>query len=298
MEIIGTIVVLGLIMLWMTVKIVPEYNRLVVFTLGRCNKIASGPGIVFLIPFVQSARWTDLRETVLEIPRQTCITKDNAPIDIDFLIYSKIVEPVFSVLHVENWRVASQGIAMTTLRAVVGDISLDDILAKRDQINSVLRTKLDEQTERWGVKVNSVEIREITPPREVQEAMTKQMAAERNRRAVVTEAEGRKEAAIRVAEGQKQSQILQAEGDRQSRILRAEAEKQARLLEAEGTAFALAKIFDTAKGIDANTLSLQYLEALKSIGMSPSTKFIFPLELTNLISTFKDSSLTSFNKTK
>jgi len=288
------IVVLGLMILWMTVKIVPEYNRLVIFTLGRCNKTASGPGLIFLIPFIQNARWTDLRETVLEIPRQTCITKDNAPIDIDFLIYSKIVEPVFSVLTVENWRQASQGIAMTTLRAVVGDISLDDVLAKRDQINNVLRTKLDEQTERWGVKINSVEIREIMPPREVQEAMTKQMAAERNRRAVVTEAEGNKEAAIRVAEGKKQSQILQAEGDRQSRILRAEAEKEARLLEAEGTAFALAKIFNTAKDIDAKTLSLQYLDTLKALGMSPATKYIFPMEFTNLISTFKDAAKESF----
>src|SRR5512136_2968449 len=197
---------------WLAIKIVREYQRLVVFRLGRCIG-PKGPGLVLLIPIVDSPVWVDLREVFLEVPKQTCITRDNAPIDIDFLIYWKVVDPVASVVRVGKFAGASQGIATTTLRAVIGDILLDDVLAKREQINQVLRVKLDEVTERWGVKVTTVEIREITPPRDVQEAMNRQMSAERNRRAMVTEADGKREAAIKVAEGEKQSAILRAEGD-------------------------------------------------------------------------------------
>src|SRR5574341_1723925 len=253
------------------IKVVREYQRLVVFRLGR-TRGAKGPGIVWLWPIVDKAVWVDLREFFLEIPSQTCITKDNAPINIDFLIYFKVFDPELSVIQVANFAGAAQGIATTTLRAVVGDISLDDMLAKREQINQVLRAKLDEVTERWGVKVTTVEIREILPPREVQEATTKQMSAERSRRAVVTEALGKREAAITVAEGEKQAAILQAEGDRQAAILRA-----------EGFALALDKIFSVAKGIDSKTLTLQYFEALKALGQGASTKFIFPLEFTKLL---------------
>ncbi|MBI5956287.1 MAG: SPFH/Band 7/PHB domain protein [Chloroflexi bacterium] len=260
------VVILFIILVVMALKIVREYQRLVVFRLGRCIG-QRGPGIVILIPIVDQAVWVDLREQFLEIPHQTCITKDNAPISIDFLIYWKVVEPVLSVVQVRNFAGASQGLATTTLRAVIGDISLDDVLARREHINQVLRVKLDEVTERWGVKVTAVEIREILPPREVQEAMNRQMAAERNRRAMVTEADGKREAAIKVAEGEKQSAILRAEGDRQAAILRA-----------EGFSLALDKIFAIAKTVDAKTMTLQYFEALKSLGTGASTKFIFPME--------------------
>jgi len=239
-----------------------------------------------LIPFIEIPVRVDLREQYLEIPRQTCITKDNAPIDVDFLIYWKVVDPVDSVIQVKNFAGASQGIATTTLRAVIGDIYLDDVLAKREEINTILRTKLDEVTERWGVKVTSVEIREITPPREVQEAMNRQLSAERNRRAMVTEADGKREAAIKVAEGEKQAAILKAEGQRQALILTAEGERQAAILKAEGFSLALEKIFNVAKGIDAKTMSLQYLEALKALGQSPATKFVFPMEFANLLRPF------------
>lgn len=264
----------AIVVIWLAynaIKIVREYQRLVVFRLGR-TKGAKGPGIVWLWPIVDKAVWVDLREFFLEIPSQTCITKDNAPINIDFLIYFKVFTPELSVIQVADFAGAARGIATTTLRAVVGDISLDDVLAKREQINQVLRSKLDEVTERWGVKVTTVEIREILPPREVQEAMTRQMSAERSRRAVVTEALGKREAAITVAEGEKQAAILQAEGDRQAAILRA-----------EGFSLALEKIFNVAKGIDSKTLTLQYFEALKALGQGASTKFIFPLEFTKLL---------------
>jgi len=253
------------------IKIVREYQRLVVFRLGR-TKGAKGPGIVWLGPIVDKAVWVDLREFFLEIPSQTCITKDNAPINIDFLIYFKVFDPELSVIQVADFAGAARGIATTTLRAVVGDISLDDMLAKREQINNVLRAKLDEVTERWGVKVTTVEIREILPPREVQEAMTKQMSAERSRRAVVTEALGKREAAVTVAEGAKQAAILEAEGARQAAILRA-----------EGFSLALDKIFSMAKTVDSKTMTLQYFETLKTLGQGESTKFIFPMEFTKLL---------------
>lgn len=268
--------VLGLWLLYSAVKVVREYQRLVVFRFGR-SVGQRGPGIVFLIPFVDRAVWVDLREAFLEIPSQTCITKDNAPINIDFLIYWKVVEPEASVIQVADFAGAARGIATTTLRAVIGDIVLDDVLARREQINHVLRAKLDEVTERWGVKVTAVEIREILPPREVQEAMTRQMSAERNRRAVVTEADGKREAAIKVAEGEKQAAILKAEGDRQAAILRA-----------EGFALALDKIFSVARNVDSKTMTLQYLEALKALGESPATKFVFPMEFTRLLAPLGD----------
>jgi regulator of protease activity HflC (stomatin/prohibitin superfamily) len=255
------------------IHIVPQYQRLVVLALGRYQKMA-GPGLVLLLPPpIQVGINVDLREFVVEIPQQTCITKDNAPISIDFLIYQKVMEEqaADSVLKIQNFRTAVTGIATTTLRAVIGDILLDDVLAKREQINEVLRTKLDEVTQRWGVKVTTVEIRELTPPRDVQEAMNRQLTAERTRRASVTEAEGKRASAILVAEGDKQSNILQAEGQRQSQILRA-----------EGFALALDKINEMANHADQRTITLQYLEALKALGASPATKFIIPTEFAAL----------------
>lgn len=276
---------IAVFMLWMAVKIVPEYRRLVVFRLGKCVG-QKGPGIVLIWPMIDQFVTVDLREIFLEIPQQTCITKDNAPINVDFLIYFKVLDPTASVVQVKNFSGAAQGIAMTTLRAVVGDLPLDEVLAKREQINMVLRTKLDEATERWGVKVTTVEIREIQPPADVQQAMTRQMSAERSRRAIVTESDGTKQAAITVAEGEKQSAILKAEGDRQALILRAEGNRQAALLTAEGYAGALEKVYGTAKGIDQKTMALQYLDALKSVGNSPATKFFFPMEFTSLLKPF------------
>jgi regulator of protease activity HflC (stomatin/prohibitin superfamily) len=265
--------VIVILILRTIIHIVPQYQRLVVLALGRYQKMA-GPGLVLLLPPpIQVGINVDLREFVVEIPQQTCITKDNAPISIDFLIYQKVMEEqaADSVLKIQNFRTAVTGIATTTLRAVIGDILLDDVLAKREQINEVLRTKLDEVTQRWGVKVTTVEIRELTPPRDVQEAMNRQLTAERTRRASVTEAEGKRASAILVAEGDKQSNILQAEGQRQSQILRA-----------EGFALALDKINEMANHADPRTITLQYLEALKALGASPSTKWIIPTEFASL----------------
>jgi len=272
--IIVLIIVLGLI--FYSIKIIREYERLVVFRLGRLVG-ARGPGVVLVLPFINRFNKIDLRERYLEVPHQTCITKDNAPTDIDFLIYYKVMEATQSVVQVQNFEGASIGIATTTLRAVVGDIPLDELLAKREQINQVLRSKLDEVTERWGIKVTNVEIREIRPPKDVQEAMVRQMSAERTRRAMVTEADGKRESTVLVAEGDKKSAILRAEGDKQSAILRA-----------QGYSEALTQIFSAAESIDSKTMVLQYLDTLKALGASPSTKYIFPMEFTSLLAPLKD----------
>jgi len=282
---VGAILVVGLIFLVNAIRIVPEYQRLVVFRLGRSIG-SKGPGIVFLIPVIDRAVKVDLREQVREVPHQVSITKDNAPISIDFLWYHKVLDPAESVLQVGNFEVAAAGIAATTLRAVIGGIPLDDVLSEREHINNMLRARLDEVTERWGVKVTNVEIREIIPPREVQDAMNRQMSAERIRRAVVTESTGTREAAINVAEGEKQSAILKAEGQKQAIILDAEGSQQAQLLRAQGFAQALEAIFNAAKTIDQKTMTLQYFETLKSLGASPSTKYIFPMEFTSMLSNF------------
>ena len=278
----------ALVVLSSMIRVVREYERLVVFRLGRCLGI-KGPGLVFLIPFIDKAVKVDQREQFMEIPHQVCITKDNAPIGVDFLIYWKVVNPEFSVLQVGEFARASVGIATTTLRAVIGDISLDDVLAQREHINQVLRVKLDEVTERWGVKVTAVEIREIEPPREVQDAMNRQMAAERTRRATVTEADGKREATIKVAEGDKQSAILRAEGEKQSVILAAEGQRAAQTLRAEGFSMALKEIWETASQVDPNTMTLQYFETLKQMGTSPATKFVFPMEFTGMLQSFVEA---------
>ncbi len=259
-----------------TIRVVREYRRLVVFRLGKCIG-AKGPGPVLLIPFVDRPVTVDLRELYIEVPHQSCITKDNVPIQIDFLIYRQVIDPLASVLAVTNFAGASQGIAATTLRAVIGDILLDDVLARREQINEDLRRKLDEVTERWGVKVTAVEIREILPPREVQDAMNRQMSAERSRRAIVTEAEGRRQATITVAEGEKQAQVLRAEG-----------EKQAAILKAEGYAQALQTVFAAAQQVDAKTMTLQVIDGLKALGASPGSTFVIPMELTRLLGQIGD----------
>lgn len=283
--IIGFIVIAGVMILLNAIRIVPEYQRLVVFRLGRCLG-TKGPGIIFLIPVVDQAKMVDLREQIREVPHQVSITKDNAPISIDFLWYYKVLDPAESVLKVGNFELSAAGIAATTLRAVIGGIPLDDVLSEREHINNMLRTRLDEVTERWGVKVTNVEIREIIPPREVQDAMNRQMSAERIRRAVVTESTGTREAAINVAEGEKQSAILRAEGQKQSAILEAEGLLQSQTLKAEGFAAALEKINAAALTADKKTITLQYFETLKAMGVSPSTKYIFPMEFTSMLENF------------
>ena len=272
------------------IKIVRQYERLAVFTLGKFNERSGlrGPGLQILIWPFQTASRIDLREEVINIPRQTNITRDNAPIDIDFLVYLRPIDTEAQkvVLEVVNYHQAVIGMATTILRAVIGEMNLDDVLSQRETINQQLRVKLDETTGRWGIKVSAVEIKEIEPAPEIQEAMNRQMSAERIRRADVTEAEGKRQAAIAIAEGDKQADILRAEGHRQSEILTAEGDQQAAVLRAEGFSTALDRIYQVASEVDTNTLSLQYFETLKEMGKGESTKFIFPMEFTKLLGPF------------
>jgi regulator of protease activity HflC (stomatin/prohibitin superfamily) len=275
--VVGVVVLLLLVMFALSVRIVREYQRILLFRLGRAIGI-KGPGLVLINPVTDRTSWIDLRERFLEIPHQTAITKDNASISIDFIIFYKVLDPAMSVLEVQHFAAAAQNVAATTLRSVVGDMPLDDVLSKREEMNASLRVRLDEVTERWGVKVTTVEVREVNPPPGVLEAMTRQMSAERTRRAAITEAQGQKQAAITLAEGSKQAAILGAEGERQSAILHA-----------EGLAAGLAKIFVVGKGLDRNTMQLQYLETLKQVGMAPSSKIVvpIPMDLAGLLNGFR-----------
>ena len=259
----GLFALLALMLLVMAIRIVPEYQRLVVFRLGRLIG-GRGPGLVLLIPFVDRGVRADLRERFFDVPPQTTITEDNAHLSIDFLVYSRVVDAVPSVLNVVDHEGASRGIAITTLRAVVGSMLLDDVLAKREEINQRLREKLDEVTNRWGIKVTAVEIREIKPPVEIEQAMTRQMSAERERRATVTRAMGEREATIRVAEGARQAAILRA----------------------EGAAQALLNVFEAARQVDSKTMALQYLDMLRTVGAAESTKLLVPAELMGLLRPF------------
>lgn len=270
----------------MMFRIVPEYQRLVRFTLGRYDGVPRGPGWVWVIPLVHATRTVDLRESVIELRPQTCITKDNAPVTIDMIIFMRVVNSEESVLNIQDYRYGAEMIGVTTLRSVIGDISLDEVLSRREQINHVMQAKLDEVTERWGVKINAVEIREILPPRDIQDAMSRQMSAERNRRAVVTESEGTREAAIKIADGNRESAILNAEGQKQSAILNAEGNRQAAILNAEGFSLALDRIFQTASRIDDKTMSLQYLDMMKALASGPGTKWVIPMELASFVQGF------------
>ena len=272
------------------IKIVRQYERLAVFTLGKFSERGGlkGPGLRILVWPIQTATRIDLREEVIDIPRQTNITSDNAPLDIDFLVFLRPIEHEAQkvVLEVVNYHQAVIGMATTILRAVVGEMTVDEVLSQRERINDELRVKLDEITGRWGIKVTQVEIKEIEPAADIQAAMNRQMAAERLRRAEVTEAEGKRQAAITVAEGEKQAEILRAEGQRQSDILTAEGDQQAQVLRAQGFSTALDQIFTVAQNVDTKTLSLQYFETLKEMGKGDSTKFIFPMEFTKLLGPF------------
>ena len=269
-------------------NVIKQYQRLVVFTFGSYTGTRAS-GIRWLWPFVNNGSITvDLREIPVAIPRQTSITRDNAPIDIDFFVYMRVIEdrPQDTILNISDFGGAAQALAMTTLRAVVGEMDLDDVLSKRERINSQLQVKLDEVTVNWGVKVTRVEIKEVEPPRDVQDAMNRQLSAERTRRAAVTEAEGERDAEINRAEGERQGSVLRAEGAKQAAILEAQGDREAAILRAEGFSLGMERINQIAMQADPRTMSLQYFDTLKEIGGSPSTKFIFPMEFTSMLEPF------------
>ena len=226
------------------INVVRQYERAVIFRLGR-HVGTRGPGLVILIPFVDQGQRVDLREFVIEEPKQTSITKDNALVDVDFVVFLQVQDPDAAVLNINNFVIAVRNLATTSLRAVIGDLTVEDVLARREEINTRLQVKISEETVRWGVDVRSVEIREITPQADIQHAMTQLLTADRTKRAQITESEGERQAAINVAEGNKQSAILEAEGVREASILQAEGSRQAQILEAEGFSIGLQRIYES-----------------------------------------------------
>lgn len=263
------------------ISVVKQYERAVVFRLGRYVG-TKGPGLVILIPFIDRGVVVDQRELVLDEPAQSSITKDNALVDIDFVVYMRVVDAEAAVINVNNYIRAVRNMATTTLRSVIGDITVEEVLSQRETINQRLQTKLSSETERWGVEVKAIEIREITPQADIQAAMTRLLTADRTKRALITESEGDRQAAINRAEGSKQSSILEAEGARESQVLRAEGARQAAILNAEGFSIALERIYEVASTVDANTMGLQYLDMMKQLGAGESTKWIIPLDLASV----------------
>ena len=267
--------------------LVQQYQRLVVQKFGTFVGTRRS-GLHFLMPVIYHGTKVDLRERVTRVPTQKYITADNVVVDMDFVIYYRVMEEYAerAVLEVQNFELAVVNLAFAPLRAVIGGTTLSEALAERERIRDALQVRMDEVTERWGVKISQVEINEIDPPPGVKAAMEREKSAEAIKTAEITESEGARQSQINVAEGEKQASILSAEGERQSEILKAEGEQQAAVLRASGFSEALERINSVASTADGRTMSLQYFETLKSLGESPSTKWIFPMEFTSMLGNF------------
>ncbi|MCH7736162.1 MAG: SPFH/Band 7/PHB domain protein [Chloroflexi bacterium] len=267
--------------------LVQQYQRMIVQKFGTYVGTRRS-GLHFLIPFVYSGTKVDLRERVRQVPTQKYITADNVVVDMDFVIYYRIMEEYAerAVLEIQNFELAVVNLAFATLRAVIGSTTLSEALVERERIRDALQVRMDEVTERWGVKISQVEINEIDPPPGVKAAMEREKSAEAIKTADITESEGARQSQINIAEGEKRAAILTAEGARQAEILNAEGDQQAAVLRAQGFSEALERINEAASKADGRTMSLQYFETLKSLGESPSTKWIFPMEFTSMLGNF------------
>ena len=285
------IVVVVLIVLGSCVKIVPQSRAYVIERLGVFSAVWN-EGLKFKIPFLERVvRNVSLKEQVVDFAPQPVITKDNVTMQIDSVVYFQITDPKLYTYGIENPMSAIENLTATTLRNIIGDLDLEQTLTSRDHINTTMRSLLDEATDPWGIKVNRVELKNIMPPRDIQESMEKQMRAERERREAVLQAQGKKESQILVAEGEKQSAILRADAARQAAILQAEGAKQARILEAEAEAEAIMKVQQaTADAIrlineaapGQGVLTIKALEAFQAAANGKATKIIIPSELQGL----------------
>ncbi len=267
--------------------LVQQYQRMIVQKFGTYIGIRRS-GLHFLFPFVYHGTKVDLRERVTRVPTQKYITADNVVVDMDFVIYYRVMEEYAerAVLEIQNFELAVVNLAFATLRAVIGSTTLSEALAERERIRDALQVRMDEVTERWGVKISQVEINEIDPPPGVKAAMEREKSAEAIKTADITESEGARQSQINIAEGEKRAAILTAEGSRQAEILNAEGDQQAAVLRAQGFSEALERINAVASTADGRTMSLQYFDTLKALGESPSTKWIFPMEFTSMLGGF------------
>ncbi|UWD48251.1 SPFH/Band 7/PHB domain protein [Clostridioides difficile] len=297
------------------IRVIKQSKVGIIMRLGKFQKVAE-TGVHFLIPFLDKMAYViDLREIVIDFPPQPVITKDNVTMQIDTVVYYKVTDPVRYVFEIANPIAAIENLTATTLRNIIGELDLDETLTSRDIINVKMRTILDEATDKWGIKVNRVELKNIMPPHDIQVAMEKQMRAERERREAILQAEGNKSAAILQAEGEKQSAILTAEARKEAMVRVAEGEKESAILVAEGEAEAIRQTaiakaqgeaemikrtqMATAEGlklvfsamkesdIDNNILALKSMEALEKMAEGKSTKLVLPSEAVNFLGTFK-----------
>ncbi len=262
--------------------IVQPYEQGIYIKLGNFQHVLN-PGVNIVYPFISQVIKLDLRTQVLDVPRQEVITKDNSPTNVDAIIYIKVIDVTKAYFEVTNYKAATINLAQTTLRSVIGDMELDEILYNRERINTHLRQVLDEATDAWGVRVESVEIREVDPVAQVKDAMEEQTAAERQRRAAILKADGMKRSAILEAEGNRRSKILNAEGLRQSKILEAEGSRMARILEAQGETQRLRVLSLGAGVLDEKALTYLSLETLQNMSRGKATKIIFPFEISKLL---------------
>ena len=285
------VIVLVLWVLASCIRIVPQAYAVVLERLGDDNDTWSS-GIHFKVPFIERvARRVNLKEQVVDFPPQPVITKDNVTMQIDTVVFFQITDPKLYAYGVENPIMAIENLSATTLRNIIGDMELDETLTSREVINTKMRASLDVATDPWGIKVNRVELKNIIPPAAIQDAMEKQMKAERERREAILKAEGEKRSTILVAEGKKQSAILDAEAEKQAAILHAEAQKERMIKEAEGQAQAVLKVQQaTAEGLrmikeagaDESVLTLKSLEALTKVADGKATKIIIPSEIQSI----------------
>ncbi len=264
------------------VIIIQPYEQGLQVRLGRyIGKLNSG--FRWVLPIITKVYTVDLRTIVMDVPSQEVITKDNSPTNVDAIVYIRVVDPEKSVFEVANYRMATVSLAQTSLRGIIGDMELDEVLYNREMINTNLRDILDRETDQWGVKVERVEIKEVDPVGAVKNAMTEQTAAERERRAAILRADGEKRSAILKAEGLKKSMILTAEGERQSKILKADGDRMSQILSSQGESQALRVLSLGARALDKRAITVLSLDALKKMADGQATKIIFPFEVSQLI---------------
>ena len=293
MPVIIILIIIVVIMSIKCVKVIQQSTVGIIMRLGKFHKKAD-TGVHFLVPFIDTLSYRiDLKERVEDFPPQPVITKDNVTMQIDTVVYFQVTDPIRFVFEIANPNAAIENLTATTLRNIIGELDLDATLTSRDVINTKMRAILDEATDKWGIKVNRVELKNIMPPHDIQVAMEKQMRAERERRESILQAEGEKQSAILRAEAKKEAMIREAEGDKQSRILKAQGDaesiREVAKAKAEGESVVIEQVFKAMKDadIDDNMLALKSMEALEKVAQGKSTKLVLPSDAVNFLGTFK-----------
>jgi regulator of protease activity HflC (stomatin/prohibitin superfamily) len=265
------VLVLAVVTVWQMVAIVDAYEKQALTVFGEFRRLME-PGINFIPPFVSRTYAFDMRTQTIDVPKQEAITRDNSPVTADAVVYIRVMDAKKAFLEVDNYKRAVSNLAQTTLRAVLGDMELDDTLNKRQEINARIRKELDEPTDEWGIRVESVEVREVNPSKDVQQAMEQQTSAERRRRAMILEAQGERRSAVETAQGEKRSNIIRAQGEKQSQIL-----------EAQGDAISTVLRARSAESMGERAVIDKGLETLGEMGTNEATTFVLPQELTSLV---------------